>query len=313
MNIYSADVIEPYISLKGIKTIYINIRSICNKFDEFKLIVEELKPDIICITETWLNNTIIDNEIELINYCLYRKDREIRRGGGIAVYINKTRLISELIDYDTDLEVCVLKIKQFRVKSFNIAVIYRPPDSSHEFYENYSKLIGDFSNEELIIIGDFNIDLLNNENHNFIKLNRDKGLIQLLSEPTRCTETSSTLIDHIYSNIVNKISKSGVLDLSISDHKVIYLSRKINFKITENIKTQNKKLITYRSFKNFDIKKFNAELDSKIPYIYCGQNLDPNKFCNDLTNIKIETFDKYAPIKEKYMNENVRKAYLCFA
>ena len=77
---------------------------------------------------------------------------------------------------------------------------------------------------------------MNNENQNFIKLNRDKGLKQLLSEPTRCTETSPTLIDHIYSNNDNNISGYGVLDLSISDHKIIYFGRKINFKIMENIK-----------------------------------------------------------------------------
>ena len=53
--------------------------------------------------------------------------------------------------------------------------------------------------------------------------------------------TSSTLIDYIYSNNDNNISGYGVLDLSISDHKIIYFGRKINFKIMENIKNQNKK------------------------------------------------------------------------
>ena len=139
MNICSSVVIEPYVSLKGIKTIHINTRSIFSKFDEFKLIINELKPDIICMTETWLNSTVTDKEIELTNYCLYRKDRQIGRGGGIAVFINKSRLQSEIIEYQTNLEVCVLKIKQFRAKAFNIAVIYRPSD-------NYSKFVNNFSN-----------------------------------------------------------------------------------------------------------------------------------------------------------------------
>jgi len=53
--------------------------------------------------------------------------------------------------------------------------------------------------EELIVLGDLNIDQLvpNNDLYNTIKTNNMK---QLISEPTRITETSKCLIDIILVN-----------------------------------------------------------------------------------------------------------------
>jgi hypothetical protein len=43
--------------------------------------------------------------------------------------------------------------------------------------DSYKKLLNDFVDKELIIDGDTNINTLNNENRNFIKLNADKVLL----------------------------------------------------------------------------------------------------------------------------------------
>ena len=37
--------------------IHINARSVVNKIEEIKLLCYEIKPDILCITETWLNQS----------------------------------------------------------------------------------------------------------------------------------------------------------------------------------------------------------------------------------------------------------------
>ena len=47
---------------------------------------EATKPDIVCIVETWLDNTIADNELSLPNFQLFRRDCN-RHGGGIALYV----------------------------------------------------------------------------------------------------------------------------------------------------------------------------------------------------------------------------------
>lgn len=53
------------------------------------------------------------------------------------------------------------------------------------------------------------------------------GLHQLTKEPTRITDKSSALIDLIDTNCSEMVVCSGVAHVSISDHSLIYLYRKI--------------------------------------------------------------------------------------
>ena len=47
---------------------------------------------------------------------------------------------------------------------------------------------------------------------------------QLTNEPTRVTDTTSTLIDLIYTNYPDKVVCSGVCHVSIDDHSLIFSS-----------------------------------------------------------------------------------------
>ena len=48
------------------------------------------------------------------------------------------------------------------------------------------------------------------------------GLHQLINEPTHVTDTTSTLIDLLYTNYPDKVVSSGVCHVSISDHSLIF-------------------------------------------------------------------------------------------
>ena len=52
------------------------------------------------------------------------------------------------------------------------------------------------------------------------------GLSQLIKDPTRVEERSSTLIDHLYTNNTNNIRCSFVEECSLSDHYMIVAVRK---------------------------------------------------------------------------------------
>ena len=52
--------------------------------------VDDIKPRIIGITESWANNDITDAELGLEGYVMFRKDRMGRRGGGVLLYIEET-------------------------------------------------------------------------------------------------------------------------------------------------------------------------------------------------------------------------------
>ena len=67
-----------------------NARSIINKKDELNIMIDDIKPHIIGITESWANNDITDAELGLEGYVMFRKDRMGRRGGGVLLYIKDT-------------------------------------------------------------------------------------------------------------------------------------------------------------------------------------------------------------------------------
>lgn len=62
-----------------------NTRSLFNKIDDLKIRVNELKPDLICITETWFDYTTSDASISIPGFDILRQDRD-SRGGGVAIY-----------------------------------------------------------------------------------------------------------------------------------------------------------------------------------------------------------------------------------
>ena len=68
-------------SESGIKCVCLNARSIINKKSELNIIVDDIKPHIIGITESWANNDITDAELGLEDYVMFRKDRMGKRGG----------------------------------------------------------------------------------------------------------------------------------------------------------------------------------------------------------------------------------------
>ena len=59
-----------------LKCISLNARSIVNKFIELELCIDMEQPDILGITETWLDNRITDSELSFEGYTLIRRDRE---------------------------------------------------------------------------------------------------------------------------------------------------------------------------------------------------------------------------------------------
>ena len=65
------------------KCVCLNARSIINKKNELDITVDEIKPHIIGITESWANNDITDAELGLEGHVMFRKDILGRRGGGV--------------------------------------------------------------------------------------------------------------------------------------------------------------------------------------------------------------------------------------
>ena len=81
------------------------------------------------------------------------------------------------------------------------------------------------------------------------------GLECLIKDPTRITPTSETLLDVILTNKPELFKASGVLNLEISDHHLVYGIMK------ERVSQHERKVVTLRSTKTLDVeKKFNEDL-----------------------------------------------------
>jgi len=66
-----------------------NARSICNKLPELHRLLYHETRHVVLITETWLNKNICDGFLDPDRkYCIFRCDRNDRRGGGVCILVN---------------------------------------------------------------------------------------------------------------------------------------------------------------------------------------------------------------------------------
>ena len=94
--------------------IYTNARSILSKLDELKLRMIQDNIDIVGITETWLHPDILDSELFINGYKMYRKDRKDfreARAGGVLLYIRDSLISNFCEDLNKDCESLFCKIK----------------------------------------------------------------------------------------------------------------------------------------------------------------------------------------------------------
>ena len=76
----------------GLSFLYFNARSILNKFDEFLVVVAERTPDVIGVTESWARADVLNSELNIEGYVMFRVDRpncEASRGGGVLLYVRE--------------------------------------------------------------------------------------------------------------------------------------------------------------------------------------------------------------------------------
>ena len=77
-------------SKSEIKCVCLNARSIINKENKLNIMVDDTKPHIIGITESWANNDTTNAELGVEGYVMFRRDIIGRRGGGALLYIKDT-------------------------------------------------------------------------------------------------------------------------------------------------------------------------------------------------------------------------------
>ena len=146
------------------------------------------------------------------------KDRESygKNGGGVCIYIRSNINFQLRADLSpNNLEFLTVEITRPRSKPFQVSTWYRPPQSSPDLFSTFERIFDniDAENLELYLMGVLNCNLLsevvNNNSSHLLNIIDIYGLTQLITESTRVTQYSSTLIDLWLTNSPDKISKSG--------------------------------------------------------------------------------------------------------
>ena len=186
---------------KGLRLFHLNIRSLRYKMDELRLLCDQHKPHVLAISETWLDDSFVDEEVSLQGYNLMRRDRDCV-GGGVAVYVaehlNYNRL-KDPRDSDIDVESIWFELSPPKTKKILIGAIYKPSVSiASTFTESLEKFPSNFTTNETetILLGDFNFNYMapNSATKNFKRLTNLYQLKQLNTKPTRGLKNINRLV-----------------------------------------------------------------------------------------------------------------------
>ena len=113
---------------KGLYFIHVNARFLLNKIAELHLIANKSKAAIISVTETWLDDSITNTEVNILDYTILRKARN-RYGGGVCMYVREDLELTPLqLDRvnNTDEILCV-ELLLPKTKPIIVGTCYRPP------------------------------------------------------------------------------------------------------------------------------------------------------------------------------------------
>ncbi len=198
-----------------ISFVHYNVQSIALKLEV--LFAELCDFDILAFSETWLNPSVIPSDLLFDSFQPpERKDRTGDSHGGVILYIKdnihyKRRSDLEIIGIE-----CIWIELVLLTKHILFGVYYRPPNTNalqHSRIVDSIHLAVDTGISDIIITGDFNINMSNSEQSRKINsLCQLFSFTQCITENTHFTENSSSTIDIVLTSNDNLISSSGVLD-----------------------------------------------------------------------------------------------------
>ena len=106
------------------------------KIDELRHIAKTSKVSVIGITETKLDESVLNNEVSIEGYDILRLDRN-RHGGGVACYIRNDISFNQLNIFSNEVENIFFDILLPNLHSITVGIFYRAPNQS-KFLENVS-------------------------------------------------------------------------------------------------------------------------------------------------------------------------------
>lgn len=324
MEYITPDCIKNNIPDNTLSGIHFNIRSVKKHFDELVNIISlmQVKFQFIALSETWLQEyetgMFAINGYQSVTCCRNNILKQTTHGG-VCLFVSNEVTYKERTDLGLAVPKCEsiwIEIDTKSVPSLEtnlvIGVVYRSPDSSYsDFCNAFDEILCAITNEKksVILLGDMNIDI-SDTNHlassEYLNCLISYGLKSLITVPTRVVPGgSSTLIDHVFSNISSNIA-GGVILSDITDHYPVFFS-------TNSAAIKPKKNITRTKFDNELFFNFISSVDWGPVYASKCPNSAYNLFADILKNgislcTRLTHCSKYTSPKNPWISKQLLKS-----
>ena len=241
----------------------VNCRSVCNKIDKFRSLLEVYTPEVIVAVETWLDSGFTESEITVDDYVFYRRDRN-KHGGGIMIGL-KPGVSGTVLWTDEEEEMMGMKITVGK-KSFTLIAGYRPPGIGDSFVYRLRERLEEMDIEDTVIVtGDINlpnirweaggnVGKLGNRNNNQKEVTEimNGGFVQAVQEGTRKTPSGvNNILDVTLIRPAEIWMETTIID-GISDHRIPLVRLMLATKKEELL---NKQVWYYKRARTKDIRE----------------------------------------------------------
>ena len=290
-------ILKSAFSKENFNYIHINPGSLKPHIDDLRSITHNVSLHAIAVSESWFNEKINDRLVAIENFSLFRHDRVIKRGGGVAIYIRndlKAKILRKS-RVNCKTEYLFIEIVNRFSEKICFGVVYNPPNNflTDSLKSVLSDLSLQFSN--LVIAGDFNINLLKDSpsSKKFLKYISSISLKLCSNVPTNFViDKAPSQIDYFLVKNKQLVKSCSQFSFgSFTSHDLIFGS--YYFNLSSSLDSSKK---TFRNFKHIiddDLicKAFELGLDE----IYTLPNIDDQ--VNLLTNFIKVLMDIFAPLK----------------
>ena len=280
--------------------ISLNIRSIPMNLQSFLdnvLCNVNIKHSIIGFTEIRLSPHLT-SLYQLPGYKMFSNCRNTH-GGGVSIYISDSYNatgVDKFFYQETFIESLGIHSTIMKKKTL-ILCIYRPPSGNMEnFLTALSEMLciaHDDKYQDIFVFGDFNIDLLKTNDcvREFCNLMFSFSLCPLTTKPTRITDTTATLIDHIWTTLSELNVGNYIINTDVSDHLPVLSQFKF---MLDNSPT----FVKRRTINESTLNSFQTELE-KTNWINVLQCTCPNESFTLFFNTFNAIFQRNFPVKTK--------------
>lgn len=210
--------------LHNLNMVHLNARSLRKNMGEVELFVKTRKnADVILIGETWLYSEE-EKFFGIPGYSACFNSNNLSRGGGTVIYV-KQNLEYRVLEMIDQFNTIIISLSN-TIPVLKIAVCYKKPhDNNRDFIAHLDLICDRYKN--IVVMGDTNIDLLaDTELSRSYKAMLESNGVRIINKldkeyATRITDHSSTIIDHVCSDLEKYEIDFKLHDVVNLDHKAI--------------------------------------------------------------------------------------------